>query len=59
MKENAPPQVLRLTHSRVAQDDTSLGWMKKSRQGQEQQQKRNVGILRYVQNDRLLEEVGR
>ena len=59
MKENAPPQVFRLTHSRVAEDDRFLGWMEKNRQGQEQQRKRNAGILRYVQNDRLLGEVRR
>jgi hypothetical protein len=59
MKENARPQVLRLTHSRVTQDDTSFGWMEKNRQRQEQQQKRNAGILRYAQNDRLLGEVVR
>jgi hypothetical protein len=59
MKENERPQVLRLAHSRVAQDGTSLGWMEKNRQRQEEQQKRNAGILRYAQNDRLLGEVGR
>jgi hypothetical protein len=59
MKENERPQVLRLAHSRAAQDDTSFGWMEKNRQRREQQQKRNAGILRYAQNDRLLAEAGR